>query len=1111
MAFTHLNVQSSFSFLESAIEINNYIHFAKENGHQVLALVDHEVLNGAYQFIQRCQKENIKPLIGMSVDVYIDSEKRPCRFILYAKNFEGYQSLVSITNLIQLENEKLQFNKLLDYKHLIPIVSFYDTFVEELLYLGDDTFVLNLFERLNRHYDHWYINVDPMTAKSDTVHHWLLKQGPRYVSKTILTTEVRYLQESDRIGYESLVAIKNGVDYESIKQQGLKGVHFLSEGELVEKVDPVWHDSLIRTDEIASLCQINFPEKLFGLPKYPLSNGMSSDDYLLELCQKQLPIRYDENTIGQAKERLLHELQIIKNMRFSDYFLIVWDIVHYAKRNDILVGPGRGSAAGSIVAYLLGITEVDPIKYDLLFERFLNPERLSMPDIDIDFSDYRRDEMIKYVANKYGKHHVSQIMTFGTFQARSAIRELSKVFQIEKDQMNVILKHISDRHASLKKIIKENNELQAYIKQSETLKRLFKAAFIIEGLPRHYSTHAAGVVISDESMLSLVPVVTGQDDVMLTQWPMNDLEAVGLLKMDFLGLRNLTFLERMVKSIREKENKRIDLLKLPLDDKKTFQLLQKGFTSGVFQLESEGMKNALRLVRPTELEHIVAVNALFRPGPMQFIETFAKRKNGQEQTEIIHEDLHEIIMPTYGVLVYQEQIMQVVKQMADFSYGQADLLRRAISKKDQVAMTELKEKFIQGCMNNGYEEKLAEEIFNWIEKFANYGFNKSHAVSYSLISYQTAYFKANYPAYFYAELMSQHLHDESKLARYIKEAKSLGIEVLPPSINKSFGQFVVENENEIRFGLLAIKGLGKQAYDEIINSRKNKPFQHLFDFCRRLPLKAVNQSIIESLILAGAFDETKHHRAKLLASVMPAIEQGELFSGLYDELNEPSLDIVATYEEVPPFSMMKQLTMEKEVLGFIISDHPLMQVRRSLQRLGAYSIKEALKRQSKRDETIVCIVQELRHVRTKRGERMAFLTLQDESEEIDAVMFPAVHREAYRWLEEGSLVKIAGRVDRRENKFQIIINAIEPFSIENLPQLTKERLYIKIDNDQEKDYLQALKKMANTYQGGTPIVIYISKQKKTYQLKAEYDLAVDERVIEQLKNIFGDSNVVFRS
>ncbi|MGM8215600.1 DNA polymerase III subunit alpha [Bacillaceae bacterium W0354] len=1111
MSFIHLDVHSSYTLLESTIKIDEYVSFAKQKGIQTIALSDHEVLNGVYQFINQCQKNDLKPLVGMSLDVYIDSEKRPCRFILFAKNFEGYQSLVSFSNNVQLHNKKVSLNEIVQCENLIPIVSFYGTFIEELLYLGDSNLVFKIFDTLENHFDDWFINIDPITSSSQIIHEWLLKQDRSLLKKTVITTRVRFLKHQERIGYESLIAMKNGTTYDQIKRQSLQATHFLDEKEMIENIDIVWHESLKRTNEIANLCDLNFPDKLFDLPHYPIENGMSSEEYLTELCFKQLEKRYDATLINEAKTRLKHELEIIKGMRFSDYFLIVWDIVQFAKKNNILVGPGRGSAAGSIVAYLLGIIEVDPIKYHLLFERFLNPERQSMPDIDIDFSDYRRDEVIKYVANKYGVNFVAQIITFGTFQARSTIRELSKVFQIEKEQTNYLLKQLSQQTESLKAAVKDNKDIQSYVKQSPKLVELFKAAFVIEGLPRHYSTHAAGVVISDESLLSKIPVTTGQDHVMLTQWSMKDLESVGLLKMDFLGLRNLTFLERMVKQIEEKENIKIDLIKLPLNDSKTFQLLQRGFTSGVFQLESDGMKKALMAIQPTHLEDIVAVNALFRPGPMQFIETFARRKKGLEKTVYIHEDIKSILESTYGVLVYQEQIMQIANKLAGFTFGQADLLRRAISKKDSHSFHELKEKFIQGCQEKGYEPSLSEEIFRWIEKFANYGFNKSHAVAYSLISYQTAYFKANYPAYFYAELMSQHMHDQSKLERYIKEAKSLGINVLPPSINKSFGKFIVESDKSIRFGLLAIKGLGKQAYDEIVNARKNKPYKHLFDFCKRIPLNAVNQSIIEALIMAGAFDETNHHRAQLLASVMPAIEQGELFSGLDEQVNlHDDFNFEVAYHEVEPFSATKQLSMEKEVIGFVISEHPLVKVRRALQKQGLSSIKDLIKKQTKRTEPIVCIVEQIKNVRTKRGEQMAFLTIQDETLEIDAVVFPSVHRQVNRWLEEEIFVKIEGRVDEREGKRQIIINSMEPFVIDQLPKTTDEKIYIKMQENEEEEQLNTLKLLSQQFPGQTPVVVFLPSKKKSYQLRADYDLDISETIINKLKEIFGLNHVVIK-
>lgn len=915
MEFVHLQIHSSFSLMESTIELESLVSEAKQSGMHSLALTDHEVLFGAYRFYELCSQYDVKPIIGMTADVYMESEYRPLRFILLAKNIRGYEELVQLSNRKMAKKEPIRLDDLSECTNIFCVLSVYNTFIEDLVYLEDDQTIQNIFQSLDAKLKDWYIAVQPY-IENERLNQWVEQITQHYADRMIATVDVRYLKERDKIGYESLLAMKKQSSLSSIRQKNTGAHHFVTGEQLPTEFVNNYPEAIERTMKIANECQVEFPDQWFELPHFSMGEGQKSIDFLRELCEKQLPVKCAESQMERAKNRLDEELSIIGKMDFADYFLIVWDFMRHAHKENILTGPGRGSAAGSLVAFLLGITKVNPLTYDLLFERFLNPERKSMPDIDIDFSDYRREEMIHYVKNKYGQHRVAQIITFGTFQSRSIIRELAKVFHITDEQMNWLLKHLPKQSTSLRKLIQENETYRNYIQESQQLIHMFQAALVIEGLPRHHSTHAAGVVISDRYLTNTVPVIEGQDGVYLTQFPMQDLEAIGLLKIDFLGLRNLSLLERMIRQIREKEGKTILLEKLPMNDAKTFQLLRSGHTTGVFQLESSGMKSALRQIQPNRLEDIVAVNALFRPGPMQFIETYAKRKNGQEAVSYIHDDLKQILQETNGVLIYQEQIMQVVSLIAGFSYGQADILRRAISKKDPDAIAKMKDLFMQGAEANGYEPTIAKEIFSWIERFADYGFNKSHAVAYSMISYQTAYFKANYPAYFYAELLSSVIHDSTKLEKYIKEAKQVGLNVLPPSINKSFGKFTVEEANTVRFGLLGIKGFGRQALMEVLDARKQQPFKDLFDFTRRVHLNVITQTAIESLIIVGAFDYSNRNRAQLLASTVQAIEQGELFSHFNEQMNwnEDLFHMDIEYTPAEPFSTLKEISMEKRCL-----------------------------------------------------------------------------------------------------------------------------------------------------------------------------------------------------
>src|SRR5690625_2972145 len=814
-----------------------------------------------------------------------------------------------------------------------------------------------------------------------------------------------------------------------------------------------------------------------------------------------------EDVTSEVMERLNEELTIIHSMEFSDYFLIVADYIEFAKSNDILVGPGRGSAAGSLVAFVLGITDIDPIKYDLLFERFLNPERRSMPDIDVDFSDHRRDEVIDYVRQKYGEEHVAQIITFGTFGARSLLRELFKTMEIdERDAQFILSKIPSHAPQKIATYVRESEDLATYIKQSKKLRVLFTIATKLEGLPRHMSTHAAGVVMSEQTLLQYIPITNGTKRTNLTQCPMNDLEAIGLLKMDFLGLRNLTFLERIIQSIKYQTKQTIILHELPVDDPKTFALLQKGKTNGIFQLESQGMKQVLTRLKPTSFEDIVAVNALYRPGPMDYIQNYIDRKHLKEQITYLHPDLEPILKKTYGVLVYQEQIMQVAHQIAGFTLGEADMLRRAISKKESVLMDKQKNAFIQGCLNKGYDEAIASKLFAWIVKFSNYGFNRSHAVAYSKISYQLAYLKANYPQHFFAELLGSVSNQEEKVYQYIKEAQELQISVLPPSINKSFGRYSVEDDH-IRMGLLSIKGIQRQIISEMIKVRKNGPFTDLFDFCLRLPTKIVNHNTLELLIRAGTFDETYENRASLLASMDQAIDQGELFGDL---TLQPSLlpnKIEERYTQIEDFSPVRKLKDEKELLGIYISSHPMKEYRDQLQANGYVSFQHTHKLIGKKRVQAAAIIQSIKVIRTKRGEKMAFITIGDEYDDMEAVVFPDLYRRVGRWLEEEMMIFMTGNIETRNNRIQWLLQEIVLFD-ENELLTHKQRLFIQLMDMDHEEALEKIREVTHSYTGQVPIIIYHKETKKTYQLTSEYNIVANEQSLRMLNDQFDVGNVV---
>lgn len=1112
MSFTHLQVRSGYTLMDSTITIEKLVEKASELGFTALALTDDHVLYGAIPFYKACKQYGVKPIIGMSVHV-IDEEQIPEQIILLSKNNNGYQNLLKISTYIHLQQQNvLSKDELRQYTEgLICILSVHSSKLKQAFH---DTSYENIYEDIKKWEEmfapgDFYFGIADHGIQSERRLHEPVKAFCEiYKTPVVAIQDVRYLERDDDVAYDCLRKMKDGKKWSPKHiDPTSKQRHLRTQREMELIFSPFWPEVLQETAKVAEKCHLSLDFTKRKLPTYPVPNNLDAHEYLEQLCWRQVKRTY-EHVTKEISDRLTYELDIIQTMGFSDYFLIVWDFVKYAKEQQILVGPGRGSSAGSLVAYVLNITEVDPIKHELLFERFLNPERITMPDIDIDFSDHRRDEVIEYVRKKYGNDHVAQIITFGTFAARSVVRELIKTVGVDRRDASFILRHIPVQSGqSLAEILTTEQELKSYIAQSEKLTLLFSVAVKLEGLPKHISTHAAGVVISDEPLIEHVPLTVGANDVRLTQYSMDELEAIGLLKIDFLGLRNLTLLERIVASLHKTGHKKISLKQIPTDDVKTFQLLQRGKTNGIFQLESTGMKRVLARLQPTAFEDIVAVNALYRPGPMEFIQVYIDRKHQRERAVYPHPDLQAILQPTYGVLIYQEQIMQIAHKIAGYSLGQADLLRRAISKKNKHIIMEQKESFIQGCLQNGYHQKVGEQLFHWIMKFSNYGFPKSHAVAYSKISYQLAFLKTYYPTHFFAELLNSALNQQKKSRLYLQELKGMQVNIYPPSINKSFGKYTVE-DGGIRTGLLAIKGIGYQVVNAIIQVRKQGPFKHLFDFCLRVPLKVVHRKMIEQLILAGAFDETYSNRASLLASLDSAMEQGELFKEFVGQssLFQNELQLETSYEEIEDFSQVKKLATEKELLGMYISSHPLQHYRKKLRKKGYVTANDAKQRSDRMNVAIIAIIQAVKTIRTKRGDRMAFITLNDETDDIEAVVFPDLYRKTSKWLREEMFVTAHGQIEKRNDRKQVLLHTIEPFDEANLQQ--PEHLFIKLTNQSRDEALNFIKRLTQKHPGQMPIIVYDPQSKRAYRLHEDYLFYPDEVCLQALYEYFGTQNIV---
>ncbi len=1111
--------------MKSTLTVDKLVVGAKQKGFTSIALTDEHVLHGAVQFYKKCMEEGLKPIIGLKLRVKVGNETTTSTepdstffIILLAKSNKGYQQLLELSTQVGLQETDALF-----IEEIVELTS--DLFV--VLPVQQKPFSLPLMDRKMDFFDrtvnqlrdsvpnnHFYVGIQEHHNEEKRIVNTVVKEYCEAKGQEgVVLQDVRYLQAEDYLAYDCLQHIREQKKWSHDKPMPeSKYRHLVSASEIEGDYLDFWPNAIENSVKIAEKCNVTLTFNQQILPSYPTPNEMTSRQYLQKLCLESMNERF---TAVEPKvvDRLNYELEVINKMDFNDYFLIVWDFMNFARNNDILTGPGRGSAAGSLVSYLLKITDVDPIENELLFERFLNPERISMPDIDIDFSDHRRDEVIKYVQQKYGQERVAQIVTFGTFGTRSLLRELIKTMSIDTQEAAFLLKSIPQQSASLESIVRESQELKDYVKQSEKLKLMFKIAFKLEGLPRHHSTHAAGVIISKEKLTNLVPLMKGHQEIALTQFPMGDLEEIGLLKMDFLGLRNLSLMEQIVKRIQRKKDKNFNLDQIPLQDAKTFKLLQEGKTTGVFQLESAGMRKVLQDLKPTQFEDVVAVNALYRPGPMEFIPNYIKRKHGEEKVIYPHADLKPILEKTFGVLIYQEQIMQIANRFAGLSLGEADSLRRAISKKNKEVIQREKAKFRTGCIQNGYSSQVADEVYDWIERFANYGFNRSHAVAYSKIAYQLAYLKAHYPSFFFAALLSSVSFDQEKVRQYIREANQFGIKVLPPSINHSLGIFTVENTGSIRMALPVVKGVGKQAIEEILRVRKDKPFQSIFDFCQRVSLKTINRSIMESLVLAGAFDETNINRATLLASLDQAIEQGELFGGLnnQDSLFGDDLLLEPSYTETENFPPLKQLAFEKEVLGMYLSSHPLSSFRNKLQANGYHPLATIKEFHIGNNAKSVVAVQDIKVIRTKRGDSMAFVTIADETDEMEGVIFPNLYREINRWLKEEMIIFISGKVEIRQNRPQWLINEVKPFKSDELKKETNHnRMYVKFSHEDERAQLSYLKDVSHLFPGSTPVVVHSTIRNETFQLASTYNISPSQPCMKKLKEYFGEEFVVLQ-
>ncbi|XEC96460.1 DNA polymerase III subunit alpha [Paenibacillus tarimensis] len=1065
-AFVHLHVHSEYSLLDGAARIRDLTARAAELGMKALALTDHGVMYGIVPFYRACLEHGIKPIIGCELYMTMGSrfDRGPRKdnpiyhLIALAKNETGYRNLMKLCSIGHLEG--------FHYKPRVDLASLRDC-AEGLVILSSclrgEVSQHLLYDRYEeaksaalRYRDifggDFYLEIqDHGLLDQKKVIAGMFKLAEETGIQLAATNDVHYLRNEDATVQDVLICIGTGKSVDDPdRMRMMTDQLFLKSADEMAALFPHVPEAVANTAAIADKCNVELEFGRALLPSFsPLPEGLTTAAFLRRLCEEGLERRYaggdrwlyEPGFAERAKERLAYELRIIESMGFSDYFLIVWDFIRYAHERGIRTGPGRGSSAGSLVAYVLNITDVDPIKYKLLFERFLNPERITMPDIDIDFNDERRDEVIAYVSQKYGDAHVAQIITFGTMAARAAVRDVGRALNVpyaETDRAAKLIPH--QPGLTIEAALQASPELQEACKRQPKTEEMLRMAVKVEGMPRHASTHAAGVVISREPLTHYVPLQAGGDKTALTQYSMEHLEAIGLLKMDFLGLRTLSILERTIAWVKELYGIDIDFRNVRDDDPATYAMLGKGETTGIFQLESAGMRRVLKELKPTVFEDIVSVLALYRPGPMEFIPNYIQSKHGLAKVEYPHPSLAPILADTCGIIVYQEQIMQIAATMAGFSLGEADLLRRAVSKKKREVLDEQRQHFVEGSLRQGYTADEANLVYDMIVRFADYGFPRAHAAAYGVLAFQTAWLKANYPVPFMASMLASVTGNQRKTAEYVDECRRMGIAVLSPDVLESGISFTPAG-GAVRFGLAAIKNVGTQAIEAILRERSEGSFVSLLDLCRRVDLRVVNKRVLESLIQAGAADSLPGHRAQLLGALDETVEaalkwrkereelQIELFG--FEEVQNWDVEL----PDIQPFSAAQTLEFERELLGLYLSGHPLDAYEDRLQQIGLSRMVDLAEAQDGTQAVVAVMVVSVKPFTTKKGQPMAFLELEDRVMRVEAVAFPTVWKRCASVFVKGGVALVQAAVQQEDDDFKLLIEEAVPLEAADLEAL----------------------------------------------------------------------------
>ena len=1142
MSFVHLHVHTEYSLLDGACRLDRLCSAAKERGQTALAITDHGNLFGAVDFYRTAKKHGIKPIIGCEVYVAsrsrfdkvhgIDSNRH--HLVLLCKNETGYQNLIKLVSSAWVDGfyTKPRIDRELLEKHHEGLIALSACLAGEIPKLiANNEYIKaretalwynNLFGQGNYYLEMQNHGIPEQIAVSEG----LIRLSDETEIPLVATNDVHYVNRDDSYIQKILICIAtnhtvdegNSLEFESDN-------FYLKSEEEMRALFSKTQQAIDNTQKIADMCSFDFEFGNTKLPNFTVPEGYSHYDYFREKCYAGLRQRYGENPDNLYIERLEYELSVISNMGYVDYFLIVADFIQYARDHGIPVGPGRGSGAGSICAYCMGITNIDPIKYNLIFERFLNPDRVSMPDIDVDFCYERRQEVIDYVIDKYGSDHVAQIITFGTMAARAAIRDVGRAMGMPYATVDNVAKKIPRTLGiTIEKALEESEELRSLYDGDEQIKSLIDTAKSVEGMPRNSSTHAAGIVITDKPVSDYVPLAKNDESV-VTQFTMTTIEELGLLKMDFLGLRTLTVINDCVKMVK-RNNLGFDIEKISYEDQNVYSLFTNGQTDGVFQCESNGMRSVFMRLKPTNLEDIIAVISLYRPGPMDSIDSYIQNRHNPDFIKYKTPMLKNILDVTYGCMVYQEQVMQIFRSLAGYSLGRADIVRRAMSKKKHKVMEEERTFFLDGCLKNGIENNVANEIFDDMSSFASYAFNKSHAAAYAVVAYRTAYLKYYYPCEFMASLLTSVLDNSSKISDYIDACKKNGINILPPNVNVSNKTFTVGEDNKtVMFGLLAIKNLGHDFIDTIINERRlNGKFTSFYSFCKRVHGKGFNRRAVEGLIKSGALDGLGSNRQEMLMNLPDVIDdldssrrrniEGQI--GFFDLISNDSSSSEFVMKKMDEFPSHTMLMMEKETTGLYISSHPMEQYKELANNLKCDTIGDILNADNDFNSKyvdsfsvkIMGIINGITRKQTKAGDTMAFVTLEDVNGSVEVIIFPKLFAKYSNILYNGNILMIGGRLSVREEESpKIILDFAE--SAENVKsnQTKKSGLFIRVENETCSIYARCNEIISDAKAGDIPLYFYFANSKKYFPCKKIY---VDDNLLYNLKDVAGEQNVILQ-